>query len=414
MNYLEAENSAEPVSTLQQRLLSISLFNFFLLSVVGLYLRAYSVLPVGYFDYKNLLHAHSHFAFGGWIIPMLVLVVMKCFPELSSKVAYVLWRNIVLLFLISAYGMLFTFPFQGYGPYSITFSTISLATSFYFGIVVMNAMKKGEAPISWSFLRAGFMYAFLSAIGPFATAPIMSMGNGGTPLYYDAIYFYLHFQYNGFFVFLILAAVYRFIEQRRPTHNGKISFLLFNLSCVPAYCLSILWSDPGWIFNLVGGMAALLQIVATYFLLKDVWGIKIKNDLQKIFIRIAFVAFVIKNILQLLSAVPFIAQLAYQTRNFIIAYLHLVLLGSISIFLLIIISNLYQFYQSRNFKIGLWLFLFAFITTESVLLLNGIGLIRGSSYPVLMFFLSIFFPTALALIWLSSTSKKVMELNPAL
>ena len=49
---------------LQQKLLRICVLNFFILSLIGLLLRAYPIFDVPYFSYKNVLHGHSHFAFG--------------------------------------------------------------------------------------------------------------------------------------------------------------------------------------------------------------------------------------------------------------------------------------------------------------------------------------------------------------
>jgi hypothetical protein len=49
---------------------------------------------------------------------------------------------------------------------------------------------------------------------------------------------------------------------------------------------------------------------------------------------VAVLSFVIKLVLQGLSVHPWIAQLSYEVRNYVIAYLHLVLVGMISCFLL--------------------------------------------------------------------------------
>ena len=131
-----AENTAAGYLLLQKKLLSICFLNFILLSLIGLLLRAFPIFPVPYFSYKNVLHAHSHFAFGGWVIPVLTFLILKFFPEVCTHSSYRHWRNSIVLMLVSSYGMLLSFPYQGYGSVSIVFSTLSLVSGFYLGIVI--------------------------------------------------------------------------------------------------------------------------------------------------------------------------------------------------------------------------------------------------------------------------------------
>jgi len=397
--------AAAGYTILQKKLLNICLFNFFLLALIGLLLRAYPIYPIPFFAYKNVLHAHSHFAFGGWIIPILLFLMLTFFPEINTAAAYRHWRNSIALMLVSAYGMLLSFPFQGYGAVSIVFSTLSIAAGFYSGIVTWNTLKQKPLTVSHSLLLAGFFYYFLSSAGPFATAPLIAMGKAGTAIYYNAIYFYLHFQYNGFFTFIVLALLYKMTEQHHPVSHGKLVFRLLNIACIPAYFLSVLWTQPSVIFNVIGGAAALLQLAAVVWLLKDIKGIGWKSGFRGLLFRIAIIAFVVKNVLQLLSAFPFIAQLAYQNRNFIIAYLHLVLLGFVSVFAFAAVLKSTSMSHSRLIYSGILFFLFAFVTTELLLVLQAGGylsVIQPAVYLQLVFGLSILFPLGLLLVWISS------------
>ena len=397
---------------LQKRLLRICLFNFFLLALIGLLLRAYPIFHIPFFTYKNVLHAHSHFAFGGWVIPVLLFLILKFFPEIRTAVAYHHWRNSIVLMLVSAYGMFLSFPFQGYGAVSIVFSTLSIAAGFYSGIIIRNEIRQHPRTVSHSFLLAGFFYYFLSAAGPLATGPLIAMGKAGSAIYYNAIYFYLHFQYNGFFTFIVLALLYKMIEQHQPVTNGKIVFRLLSIACIPAYFLSVLWTQPSIILYVTGGAAALLQVIAVIWLLKDIKGISWKNDLQRLLFRIAIFAFVVKNVLQLLSAFPSIAELAYQNRNFIIAYLHLVLLGFVSVFVFAAILKSTTLSHNRLMYSGILFFLFAFITTELLLVLQAGGylsFIQSSIYLWLLFGLSSFFPVGLLLVWISCPGRILLR-----
>src|SRR5215208_5880092 len=93
------------LQALQQQLLRFSIFNLFLVALLGIILRGCSFISLP-FDYKNLLHGHSHFAFGGWVMPILVWMIVQYFPELVNRIAFSHWRNIILMILLSAYGML--------------------------------------------------------------------------------------------------------------------------------------------------------------------------------------------------------------------------------------------------------------------------------------------------------------------
>lgn len=314
---------------LQRLLIIISFINLFILAMIGLTLRAYPFFNFP-FLYKNLLHAHSHFAFGGWIMPLLTWLLTKYFPS-TANIRFVHWRNIVFLILFSAYGMLGSFPFQGYAPTSIFFSTLSTLAGFYLAIILWKVTKPERSGVAEKFLRAGLLYLVLSSIGPFSTAPLIVMGKQGTSIYFDAIYFYLHFQYNGWFTFAILALLYKIMGDRPDQKNGNRVFDLMNIACAPAFVLSVLWHTPGVIFNIIGGLAALLQIVALYYFWKDAARMKWKDSFVSSLVKISLAALSIKIVLQAVSAIPAVASLAYTERNFVIAYLHLVLLGFISL-----------------------------------------------------------------------------------
>lgn len=385
---------------LQVQLLRFSFLNLLLVSLAGLMLRSYAVFDFLPLNYKKLLHAHSHFAFGGWAMPVLVWMIMNYFPEVTKKISYHHLRNIVIMILFSAYGMLLSFPWEGYGAVSIAFSTLSIIAGFYLSIVLWKPSAGLNHKTSIKFLRAGLFYFALSAIGPFATGPLVAMGKEGTDLYFNAIYFYLHFQYNGWFTFVILAVLYSILEQKGRKPNGTKTFFLFNVSCIPAYFLSTLWSHPGTQFYFIGGVAALLQLTGLFFLFKDLRNFKAVGFGSRL-MRISLFAFAIKNVLQFISSWPYIASLAYDNRNFIIAYLHLVLLGFVSLFAFAAVLLKEKELLNTKLKIAMHFFLFSFVTTEFLLVAQATTALFNfyiPSYPAILFLLSCFFPLSILLI----------------
>ena len=326
-------------------------------------------------------------------MPMLLWLILQYFPVLAQKVAVHHWRNISVLLFLSAYGMLASFPFQGYGAVSITFSTISVFASYYLAFVIWQASKELEPSIPIRFLKAGTFYLVLSSIGPFATGPLLAMGKGGSTLYFDAIYFYLHFQYNGWFTFVILSVLISIIERKKKgAHSKKIYFLL-NASCAPAFLLSTLWHQPNLSFYLIGGVAALLQVVAFFYLLNDFLKLKEKASFENNLIKLGLFALGLKLLLQALSALPAIANLAFENRNFVIAYLHLVMLGFISLLSIAFMVKEYPVLKTKALKTALAAFLIAFTTTETLLAAQASGL-SFSSFSYWLIALSCLFPVA--------------------
>jgi hypothetical protein len=86
--------------------------------------------------------------------------------------------------------------------------------------------------------------------------------------------------------------------------------------------------------------------------------------------------------------------MAYQNRNFVIAYLHLVLLGFISLFAFAktVKTNPWTTY-------GILFFLFSFVTTETLMVLNASSGILRFHLPYtaqLLLVCSLFFPVGVA------------------
>jgi hypothetical protein len=374
---------------LQQRLIILSFLNLLIVSLLGILLRSFPFLNGFPLAYKNVLHSHSHFAFGGWVLPVLIGLTMKYFPDLKERIAYHHWRNVGVMVMFAAYGMLLLFPVYGYNGITISFSTLSIAATTYFALITWKAIKLQKRTTSHLFLKWGLIYATLSAVGPFSTAPLIAAGKQGSSLYFDMIYFYLHFQYNGFFTFLVLAFLFQLVENKIKVSNSLLIFRLFNVSCLLTFALSILWHQPSFIWNIVGSIGAALQILAVAILIKSLWPIKSSLN---VILKLSLLALVIKVLLQLISAFPSIAALAYESKNFVVAYLHLVLLGFISLY---VFGTIYP--EAVNKKLmssGIICFLVSFVSTEIVLVLHGAGMFSSAIIsPVsLLLLFSIFFP----------------------
>jgi hypothetical protein len=410
---LSKEIELARIDVLQQMLLWFTLLNFFIVASIGVLLRAVPVFGPFYLSYQNILHGHSHFAFGGWVSPLLVWMILSAFPNLKRGIRFVHWRNVILILLVSAYGMLLTFPFQGYAPASILFSTLSMAGTFYLSFILWKALRFQQNTSSLLLKGAAF-FLVISSIGPLATIPIISSGNGGTPLYYNAIYTYLHFQYNGWFMFAIMAILYKRLEKEELNRSGNFVYVTMFIGCLLTLPLSFLWSNPGVIYNIVGATGVVVQITGVILFLKDQIRLKERDQFVRKMHAVVFTVLVIKCILQLLTAVPDMAGFVYSNRALIIAYLHMVLLGFVSLFGLV---TIYRSQSCRKrMKVPLYGFLFAFVTTEIVQIINAFSGFTGFYLPYangILLGLSILLPLSalyvFAATWFNVSSKSYLS-----
>lgn len=200
------------IVTEKNRWLKISLANLAIVALLGTILRTKILFSLPWIDFKNLLHAHSHFAFGGWItLCLFTLMVYEILPfRLYRKVKYKILLSGIFL---SAAGMLFSFPFQGYGFYAIAFSTLFIFFTYGFSWIFVKDLLQARPGKAVRMLSiAALIFADLSSVGPFTLAYMMATHHVNLLLYKDSIYTYLHFQYNGFFT---LAALCRWAMRKR-------------------------------------------------------------------------------------------------------------------------------------------------------------------------------------------------------
>jgi hypothetical protein len=114
------------------------------------------------------------------------------------------------------------------------------------------------------------------------------------------------------------------------------------------------------------------------------------NPSAKTLLVLVAVSYTLKCALQLLSAHPFIAELAFNNRPFVITYLHLVLIGVVTFFLL------FWYLEKRiaegKLMVGVWFIIVGFVGSELMMILSGTkGLhhISSSSLAILLFIFSV-------------------------
>jgi hypothetical protein len=323
-----------------QRHLKIALFNLLLVSAIGVILRYKIAFSLPFIDQKHLLHGHSHFAFSGWITHALMVLLVSYLGLQKGETVYKKYRWILNANLVTAYGMLISFPIQGYGLYSIIFSTLSIFVSYAFAIVYWKDLDSSPVKkISHWWIKASLLFNAISSAGAFGLAYMMATKNVHQNWYLAAVYFFLHFQYNGWFLFACMGLATEKYLYNTPVAILKKIFWLFAAACIPAYFLSALWLPiPVWVYVMVviaafsqlGGWIITLQQVKIQLPFIQVAA----NTFSRWILLLSSIALSIKLLLQLGSTIPSLSKIAFGFRPIVIGYLHLILLGVITLFLL--------------------------------------------------------------------------------
>lgn len=353
-----------------------ALLYFLIAAALGVFLRSLHVFDIDV-NYNFIKHGHSHIALLGWVYIGLTTVLYALFLKQSDTIARK-YRWIFIGTQITLIGMLLTFPIQGYAFLSITFSTLFLIASYWFTwFFFKNVKEEIKALACYPYLKASLYYLVLSSIGPWALGAIMTT-LGATSIWYRlSIYFYLHFQYNGWMLLAVLGVVLFFLERGGiplSRKRNKNIFILLNISVVLTVLLSALWTEPqGFVYGL-SALGGLLQLACLLYAL--LWLKKNRNKVQALFTKVQWLLFkivliilMLKLALQFLGSLPYFANLSSNIIELTIAYLHWIFLGviSLSLFLILNISG----YLQLNFK-HLYFYLSGFLLTESLLVYKGI------------------------------------------
>lgn len=372
-----------------RRWLQVSFLNLLIVAFIGVILRYKIAFSLPFIDQKYLLHGHSHFGFSGWITQVLMVLLVQYLSQYKGEEVFKKYRWLLYGNLITAYGMLVFFPLQGYAIGSISFSTLSIINSYFFAIRYWRDLNTiSNKTISHYWFKAALLFSVISSLGPFSLAYMMANKIMHQNWYLASVYYFLHFQYNGWFFFAGMGLLVSKLEKIIPAAKQlKTVFWLFCLACVPAYFLSALWMPiPVFIYWLVI-VSAIAQFAAWALLVRLILKNKsgIKQDLLKKgrqLLLLSAIALTIKLLLQLGSTHPALSQLAFGFRPIVIAYLHLVLLGMISIFILGYIISMNLLTTGKYYITGVWIFVSGIIINEVLLMLQGV---TGMSYIIIPF-----------------------------
>ncbi|WP_417867204.1 hypothetical protein [Xanthomarina gelatinilytica] len=377
-----------------KKLVFTCLINFFIAAILGLALRYTYLFPIS-INYRFLTHAHSHVAMLGWVYLMIYTLFVRYFIPNKKPV----YNTLFWVTQIAVVGMLLSFPFQGYAAISITFSTLHIFCSYYFVRLIWKNHKT-QSTTSKLLLKASLLFMLISTIGVWCLGPAVGLLGQASAFYQIAIQFFLHFQFNGWFLIAVLAIFFHKL-QLTDSKQFQRFFKLLIASTILTFALPVNWFVPHAVFLWLNGLGVVLQIAALLIFIKLIKApfkivLKQSHKLIRFMFQFAMFCFILKIGLQTLSLIPDISNTAFQHRNLVIGFIHLTMLGVISGFLFAYILQTKLVKLNKTLNIGMYVFVLGFVLTELILIVQGGLFYFGAGlipkYYLLLFISSLLLP----------------------
>lgn len=344
---------------------------------MGLILRGAFVWEIGWLDYRNMMHGHSHVAMLGWAyLALYSLIWYRFIPK--GKREKPVYSGLFWFTQITVLGMMVSFPIQGYGAVSITFSTLHILASYTFCYLVWRDHQTKHPAVAL-LLKTALVLLVISTIGVWSLGPLALSGGRSSTLYQLAIQFYLHFQFHGWFTLAILALLLDILT-KGYTMNGKAFKRFYSLlltSVVLTYGLVLAWGSGGAFPLVINGLGVVFQLVALmlfFRLIRDSIGEYFlqASPMVRAIYRFGLISWILKVIIQSAVLVPSVAVVSFTIRSFMIGFIHLTMLGFVSGFLFALLFGSGALAENRLAFAGMMAFIAGFALTELLLFVQGL------------------------------------------
>jgi hypothetical protein len=361
---------------------------------------------------QNLMHGHSNFAFVGWLTIALMTLMVRYLVRNNVQTNYRKYNLLLGIDVVICYAMFISFIVQGYAFWSITFACLTILISYFFIFFYWRDLKKvHDAGFSRNWLTAALLLWAFSSIGAIFLAYLMANSITLQELYFGALYFFMHFQYNGWFLFVCFGVFFSYMHRLglfRFALLSKRLFIIMIITVIPTYFLSVLWLKLPPVLEWIGNISAFVQLlVLVYFfriisVFKNSEGITF-NTVTRWIWMLSSIAFILKIILQVLSTLPFLSHFAFGYRPVVIGYLHLSFVGIISLFILGYINEFIHRFRGHVSGTGFIIFVSGFIVLEVILMLQGLEAMNVEpikSANIILFFCALAMVTGL--VWITT------------
>lgn len=378
-------------------------FLYFIITILlGLSLRVSYIADV-FFNIRHVTHSHSHIGLLGWIYTILSSLICQYFLRETDRKPY------FILFLCTQFcilGMLFSFPFGGYFLYSIIFSSLFIICTYCFSIFFLKRSKKynfirfsisksvdteHDKPLSLRFVHWGIYFLILSSIGIWLLPVAIVKAGKGSDWYNSALYFFLHFQYNGWFLAVLFGLLVGEIEHNSLLNSKRLKGALYNFVIGTIGSVTLSWvgffNEP--ILYIIGNISGFLLLASIFELYRAYMQLEKPAFLMQMFLLLCM----LKTIFMFLGSFPWIAEVVLPNREFVISYLHFTFLGVIGFGVLHFLEkNLHIHFPYWSLS----LYTTAFVGSEILIAYKGIAIlcelfVPDNYYLLLVVFSALFF-----------------------
>ena len=258
----------------------VSIIYLFLVASIGTLLRAAGHVPLP-LQYEHLVHAHSHVAFQGWVYTLMFLLLTHLYLDQgqirAGRYPLQFWLTAVVILCV-----LVSFAMQGYGLFSICFSTLFQLLNYWF-IYRFFKDTKHLVSLPLRLIRMGLWLGVLSTLMPIGIGILSAKGLNGSEAYQSLVYTFLHLQYNGWFLFVLLGLFFQLLEKNEVHYDqsqGEVFYKLFTAAVLPAIGLSLLGMSFSTYALAFSCPAILLQLAAVMYFMLSIQG-KLRTWLQQ-------------------------------------------------------------------------------------------------------------------------------------
>jgi hypothetical protein len=354
-----------------------TLFCLILIAAVGTYLRAFPFMATQPFNFEYLRHAHSHLAFLGWVFGALYLGFVHFFTEKGSFIQ-ARFRNLFWWIQGCALAMFISFAASSYSALSIILLVVHTLLAFLFFKRLLSVWQISKSQLSYYFALTAFSCFVLSALGPLFI-PVIKFGLNDSIFWKKhAVHFYLYFQYGGWFLFGILAILFRVLEKRGALiseRRGRIIWGLLVIGMLPMLLLGAPSGKVSIALEYLSFFGVLLQATGLWSLLALIAPFIDKKGFKGLLMVVVFSGLLLKNLGELIASFPLTGHVFNLANPFlVVSYLHFQLLGIITVSLLWMIRSMGFSVKYPALKwIGIIVFLSALAVSELYLFSAGLN-----------------------------------------
>ena len=156
----------------------------------------------------------------------------------------------------------------------------------------------------------------------------------------------------------------------------RLFYTTLVVSAVMTFALAVTWSTPYPLIFGVNSLGVLIQLAAVAIFIPMIRSresalTSVFSSFSRKLLALACAAFIIKILIQTAVAVPAVAEISYTIRNFVVGFIHLLMLGCLSLFAFAMIGEITG--RAMN-TVGTWIFVAGVVTTELLLFGQGIAL----------------------------------------